>query len=357
VLGQSAFRQLLAIERKRTERSSQPFVLLLVEAGDNLPAEKQRNLLSRTITALSRCTRGTDLIGWYNDAKTVGVAFTDLVEDNHHEAITTMLERVTAAMHETLTIRQFSQISISIHIYPDDWEHELFRRSSNPVLYPDFSKLESSRRFSMVLKRAIDLVLGSSMLLLALPLFGVIALAIKVTSRGPVFFRQQRVGQHGRTFMFVKFRSMRVDGDERLHVQWFEKFMNGKAEMHTTGNGTGSFKLTNDPRVTRVGRILRRTSLDELPQLLNVLKGDMSLVGPRPPIPYEVEAYQPWHRMRVLQVKPGITGLWQVSGRSRVTFDEMVRLDIRYARTWSLWLDLKILLKTPRAVLMGEGAY
>ena len=123
------------------------------------------------------------------------------------------------------------------------------------------------------------------------------------------------------------------------------------------GRNNGVFKMTIDPRVTKIGRILRRTSLDELPQFINVLKGDMSLVGPRPPIPYEVDGYQTWHRSRILEAKPGITGLWQVNGRSRVTFDEMVRLDLTYARTWSLWLDIKILLQTPGAVLRGDGAY
>jgi lipopolysaccharide/colanic/teichoic acid biosynthesis glycosyltransferase len=132
----------------------------------------------------------------------------------------------------------------------------------------------------------------------------------------------------------------------------------GNAERQTAkGNGHGIYKLTKDPRVTRVGAFLRKTSLDELPQLINVLRGEMSLVGPRPAIPYEVEAYQTWHRRRVLEAKPGITGLWQVGGRSRVGFDEMVRLDVRYAAKRSFWLDMKILLLTPRAVIMGEGAY
>ena len=132
----------------------------------------------------------------------------------------------------------------------------------------------------------------------------------------------------------------------------------GQAEVRpSNGNGAGVYKLTNDPRVTRVGAFLRKTSLDELPQFFNVFKGEMSLVGPRPPIPYEVEAYDIWHRQRLLEAMPGITGLWQVNGRSRVKFDEMVRLDLRYAQTWTPWLDVKILARTPRAVLFGGGAY
>jgi lipopolysaccharide/colanic/teichoic acid biosynthesis glycosyltransferase len=193
-------------------------------------------------------------------------------------------------------------------------------------------------------------------LILFAPLFGLIALAVKLSSEGPVFFRQERVGEHGRPFTFLKFRSMRVNNDVGVHKQWFKDYLSGRTTQRIT-NGTTVIKLTNDPRITRVGRFLRRTSLDELPQFCNVLRGEMSLVGPRPPIPYEVDSYQSWHRGRVLEAKPGITGLWQVTGRGRVSFDEMVRLDLQYARTWSLWLDIKILLKTPRAVLFGEGAY
>ena len=151
---------------------------------------------------------------------------------------------------------------------------------------------------------------------------------------------------------------MKVDNDSRVHEEYVRKLIAGQAERKpSNGNGEGVYKLTGDDRITRVGAFLRRTSLDEMPQFLNVLKGDMSLVGPRPAIPYEVVAYQTWHRRRVLEVKPGITGLWQVNGRSRVTFDEMVRLDLRYAKAWSPWMDIKILLLTPRAVVLGEGAH
>jgi lipopolysaccharide/colanic/teichoic acid biosynthesis glycosyltransferase len=200
-------------------------------------------------------------------------------------------------------------------------------------------------------------VVGSAMaLIICTPLFLIISLAIKASSDGPVFFRQQRVGQYGKHFTFLKFRSMHMDNDPSVHKQYVTKLIAGEAEP-SNGNGESVYKLTNDERVTRAGALLRRKSLDELPQFLNVLKGDMSLVGPRPAIPYEVAAYQTWHRRRVLEVKPGITGVWQVGGRSRVKFDEMVRLDLRYAKSWSLWLDIKILMLTPRAVLMGEGAY
>jgi lipopolysaccharide/colanic/teichoic acid biosynthesis glycosyltransferase len=140
--------------------------------------------------------------------------------------------------------------------------------------------------------------------------------------------------------------------DPAIHQQFVTRFIKG--ELDST---TAEYKLTADPRVTPVGRFLRKSSLDELPQLFNVLRGHMSLVGPRPPVPYEFESYQTWHRRRLVDAKPGITGLWQVAGRSRVGFDDMVRLDLRYARAWSLWLDLKILFETPRAVVSGNGAH
>ena len=158
--------------------------------------------------------------------------------------------------------------------------------------------------------------------------------------------------------VFLKFRSMYVNNDTQVHKQYVQRLIAGKADKHpSNGNGEGVYKLTKDSRITRIGAFLRRTSLDELPQFLNVLKGEMSLVGPRPPIPYEVEAYEIWHRRRLLEAKPGITGLWQVSGRSRVKFDDMVRLDLQYARNWSPWMDIKILLRTPGAVVLGEGAH
>jgi lipopolysaccharide/colanic/teichoic acid biosynthesis glycosyltransferase len=172
-------------------------------------------------------------------------------------------------------------------------------------------------------------------------------------------FRQERVGQYGKKFMFLKFRSMHANNDPDVHKKYVQNLIDGKAPGDAGRDVSAQkvYKITNDKRVTAFGHILRRTSLDELPQFINVLRGEMSLVGPRPPIPYEIEKYKIWHRRRVLEIKPGITGLWQISGRSSTTFDEMVRLDLQYARTWSLWMDMKILLKTPRAVLTAKGAY
>jgi lipopolysaccharide/colanic/teichoic acid biosynthesis glycosyltransferase len=179
----------------------------------------------------------------------------------------------------------------------------------------------------------------------------VVAALVKLTSPGPVFFRQQRVGENAAPFTMLKFRTMFVNCDSAAHREYVSQFI--KTGAAATG---GVFKMTHDPRITPLGRFLRKTSLDELPQFLNVLRGEMSLVGPRPPLAYEVEQYKAWHCRRVLDAKPGITGLWQVTGRSRTTFDEMVRLDLRYASTHSLWTDIKILLATPGAVVSGKGA-
>jgi len=218
--------------------------------------------------------------------------------------------------------------------------------------------------FYFACKRCTDVCLAGAILLLLLPLFLLIALLIKIDSRGPVFFTHERVGakRQGKDcktvwvvtkFGMHKFRSMCQNADPSVHEAYIRDFVEGRARP-SEGNG-GKFKLTNDPRVTRVGRLLRRTSLDELPQLFNVLKGQMSLVGPRPVPLYEVACYRNGEHKR-LAALPGITGLWQVDGRCRVSFEEMIRMDVEYIRNASLWLDLRILLLTIPAVLYGRGA-
>ena len=203
-----------------------------------------------------------------------------------------------------------------------------------------------------MVKRSLDVVVSLLAIVFFAPLLVLIALAVKLSSRGPAFFRQSRIGQYGKSFTFLKFRSMDAAADPAIHKAYIQSFMSNKAADGETGK---VYKLTSDPRITRVGGFLRRTSLDELPQLFNVLAGHMSLVGPRPPVPYEFASYDTWHRRRMLVAKPGITGLWQVEGRSRVKFDDMVRMDLEYARTWSLWLDIKILLRTIPFVLGRRG--
>jgi lipopolysaccharide/colanic/teichoic acid biosynthesis glycosyltransferase len=204
-------------------------------------------------------------------------------------------------------------------------------------------------------KRALDVAVVLLALLIGLPVWLLIALLIKLTSAGPVFYRGTVIGRGGVAFRYYKFRTMVAGGDNTVHKQWLEQFVKQDAAFAEDGSGKKVFKVVNDPRVTSVGRWLRKLSLDEVPQMLNVLKGDMSLVGPRPPVPYEYEHYDDWARQR-LSVPPGITGLYQVTARSQVGFSGMVAIDLDYIRRRSLWLDVQIMLKTPVVMLLGKGA-
>ncbi|PYS44428.1 MAG: hypothetical protein DMF71_03570 [Acidobacteria bacterium] len=230
---------------------------------------------------------------------------------------------------------------------------EIDQVGSLPMVTLFRSPLSSAARIA---KRSFDLFLALLALIVLSPLWLVIAVLIKLDSRGPIFYRQERVGMDGRVFLFFKFRTMRADTDDAAHREFQRKYITGQPESNLGDEDRPAYKLRADERVTRVGRLLRKTSLDELPQLFNVLCGDMSIVGPRPPIPYEVESYQLWHRKR-LDMKPGITGLWQVSGRNRLSFEEMVRMDLYYIENWSLLLDLKIILRTLPVMLRGADAY
>lgn len=358
ILNEESFHRMISLERKRTERSRKPFLLMLLDMGDPLPSGKEWKVLAKIQSALALTTRETDVSGWYRTNSVIGVMFTEITVEDRAAILGTMMTRVSGSLRDHLSFEQFSRISISFHLFPEEWDNESPRRSTNPMLYPDLSRREESKKGLTAIKRIMD-VIGSLMALIVLsPLFALIALAIKLTSKGPVFFRQERVGQHGVPFVFLKFRSMRTGNNASAHKEYVRQLIAGQAENKAEkGSGTTVYKLKDDPRITRVGAFIRRTSLDELPQFINVLQGTMSLVGPRPAIGYEVEAYDIWHRRRILEAKPGITGLWQVVGRSRVKFDDMVRLDLKYATTWSPWMDIKILLRTPAAVLFGAGAY
>jgi lipopolysaccharide/colanic/teichoic acid biosynthesis glycosyltransferase len=202
------------------------------------------------------------------------------------------------------------------------------------------------------LKRAVDLILTLLLLPTICLLMLLIAIAIKIHSPGPIFYRQQRIGKNGRPFLMLKFRSMRIGYDSQVHRQYVRRLI--KENLRPQDIGARSLKLQNDPRVTPLGKILRALSLDELPQFINVLRGEMSLVGPRPPLLYEYELYDEWHKQR-LQVLPGITGLWQATAHNLVSFDEMVRIDLAYIQSISLWLDLKIIVLTPLEMLRGKG--
>jgi lipopolysaccharide/colanic/teichoic acid biosynthesis glycosyltransferase len=303
---------------------------------------------------LSRTIRETDILGWYRSEVAVGALLTEFEAKEKRQVLNAILSRVSGSLEKHLSPEQFRQLKISFHWFPEEWQEVLKRRPNVPALYPDLVRRNQSRKLCRTLKRGMDIIGSLLALIVGSPFFACIALAIKVTSKGPVFFRQQRVGQFGAPFSLLKFRSMHSNNNHDAHKEYVWQLISGMAKKHPgNGNGHDVYKLTRDPRITRVGAFLRKTSLDEIPQFINVLKGEMSLVGPRPPVDYELEKYDLWHRRRVMEAKPGITGLWQVSGRNQLRFDEMVRLDLIYARTWSPWLDLKILLRTPQAIIAG----
>ncbi|HUY95918.1 MAG TPA: sugar transferase [Terracidiphilus sp.] len=357
ILSEPQFKRSVAVERKRSERSREPFLLMLVDIGGDPGSRESQKVLRRMVTVLHASSRDTDVIGWYKDGATLGAMFTGLVVTDKGLILTTILTRVSDMLRHELTFEQFNRVSLSFHFFPDDWDHGSSEHPTNTALYPDLLH-PGKRKYGLLFKRAMDAAGSGLGLLLLSPLFLIIAAAIKLTSEGPVFFRQKRVGQFGQLFTMLKFRSMYANNDHAVHKEYVLKLIADQAERNGgSGAGAGVYKLTNDRRITPLGRFLRRTSLDELPQIINVLRGEMSLVGPRPALPYELAAYQTWHRRRILEAKPGITGLWQVKGRSLVKFDDMVRLDLNYATSWSLWLDLLILLRTPLAVIRGSGAY
>lgn len=357
ILAELEFTRTLSLERKRTERSRRPFVLMLVDLGPNLAHDEPSR--EKVLSTLAQSTRETDITGWYEEGCVLGVIFTEIGPAEGRIVVNALLIRVNETLSKTLSAAQVNEIRLSFHVFPEDWGGDDAGGKANATFYPDLTRERDSKRTSHTVKRSLDILGSLTALVLLVPVFVAVAVVIKLSSRGKVFFSQRRVGLYGKTFTFLKFRSMYSANDPSIHREYVKRLIVGVAESEMTpaGGEAPIYKLTNDPRVTPVGRFLRRTSLDELPQFWNVLKGEMSLVGPRPPVPYEFEVYDVWHKRRLLEVKPGITGLWQVGGRSRVTFDEMVRLDLRYARSWSLGLDLKILLQTPRAMFSGEGAH
>lgn len=357
ILDEETFQKILCWERKRAERSCRRFLLMLVNM-EALCMQKPEGKTAREIeSVLSQSTRETDAMGWYSHRAILGVIFTELGDGSAEAFADLIRSRMSRSLEAKIASGELSRIHVSFHCFPSRWSAPGLGNSDAAQLYPDLFRQDRTRKLLRSMKRAMDVFGSCAALILLSPVLAVISSLIKLTSRGPVLFKQERIGYRGVPFTFLKFRSMKCGNDPAIHQEYVKRFITGDLAVPIDKGREAVYKIQRDPRVTRIGRLLRKTSLDELPQLLNVLKGDMSLVGPRPPIRYELENYQPWHRRRVLEVKPGITGLWQVSGRSRTTFDEMVRLDLRYARAWSPWLDIKILLRTPRAIFSGEGAY
>jgi lipopolysaccharide/colanic/teichoic acid biosynthesis glycosyltransferase len=348
--------QMLCIERNRAERAGRRLVLMVLESVD---LTQSSGVLKGIQQALARASRDTDIKGWYGERSALAVIFTE-IPITEASIIPILQLRIRQVLTETLTESEAAKISLDFHAFPEDHFSKDAGDESDSgrfaTIYPDLASSIRSKRVPLVVKRFLDIV-GSLVALVVLsPLMLLIAAAVKLTSQGPVLFRQTRIGQGGEEFTFLKFRSMCAKADSAIHEAFVQKLIANGSAAEYQGDGAPVFKLQSDPRITPLGAFLRRTSLDETPQFFCVLSGYMSLVGPRPSLPYEVAVYKPWHRRRFLAIKPGITGYWQVEGRSRVNFDEMVRMDIRYARTWSLWSDVKILWRTPKAVLNGNGA-
>jgi lipopolysaccharide/colanic/teichoic acid biosynthesis glycosyltransferase len=232
-----------------------------------------------------------------------------------------------------------------------------FQQVAESLVSPAGTRFRERMRVERFIKRLIDVMASLLVILVGFPFFLAVITLIKLTSKGPVFFSQQRIGERGEVFTLFKFRTMRQGADDSIHREFTRSFIEGRMSNSSLDEKAPSvYKLTNDPRVTSIGNFLRKTSLDELPQFINILRGEMTIVGPRPPLQYELEYYEEWHKLR-LEVKPGLTGLWQVSGRSSVPFNEMVKLDLYYIEHWTLLLDLKIMLRTIPVMLFGSGGY
>jgi exopolysaccharide biosynthesis polyprenyl glycosylphosphotransferase len=345
LLSADLFTTALVREFKRADRFDESFALLAITVN----SDKGEAAWSDVIRVLTAAKSDTDIVGWFEDGAALGL-IRPLVHLEPAEAAASLATTVQRELSRIFSREVADSCSLRLEVYSER------SHASVPVFLHERTRGQKVKQaLGDAAKRGLDITGSIALLMLLGPLMLVISALVKLTSKGPVLFRQLRVGQHGRPFTMFKFRTMQVDADPAIHQQYMTQFIQaGAAAQPATAN---AFKIVNDPRVTRVGHFLRRSSLDELPQFLNVLRGEMSLVGPRPPLPYEVARYKRWHRKRLHAAKPGITGLWQVTGRSRTTFDEMVRLDIKYARSYSLWTDLKILLATPRAVVTGKGAH
>lgn len=343
VLGERLFKDTLVRERRRADRLATPFGVLVLDRTHQAPDDRP---WASILEVLGDCRTDVDVVGWLEQDTVLGV----ILSDAPREAALETMRRLRRHLVGEFGDETLRAVSMRLYVHGADTAASGVHLPPVDLLIDSFVPVVS-RPVGDAAKRVLD-VLGSSLLLaIFLPAMVMSYLAVRLTSPGPVLYRQVRIGRRGEPFTMLKFRSMRTDGGHAIHDAYVTWFITASGRQPRSGGEV--FKLTMDPRITRVGQWLRRTSLDEVPQFWNVLRGEMSLVGPRPPLPFEVDKYQPWHRRRVLEAKPGITGAWQVKGRSRTTFDEMVRMDLEYARTRTLWTDLTILAATPLAMLKG----
>jgi lipopolysaccharide/colanic/teichoic acid biosynthesis glycosyltransferase len=345
------FREMLVLERKRSERSKKPFLFVTIEINPEYKIHRDIRFSRRMQKFIMNATREIDIKGWLERHRTMGLIYNEYNPDFTE----TILTKIRTAIEDSFGPELSKGMALSWSLFPEEEADDHADDSvADPRLYPRPSKRIDANKFSRCAKRCIDIAGSLVGIILLSPVLVFTAIAVKLSSKGPVFFTQKRVGQGGRLFTFIKFRSMRVSQDCSAHKEFIKQFIQNSVKASSAG-GTTVYKMKNDPRVTPLGKFLRKTSIDELPQLFNVLIGDMSLVGPRPAIPYEVEEYDIWHRRRVLEVKPGITGFWQVKGRSTTSFEAMVRMDIQYSKQWSLAWDIALIFQTPFALL--KGAY
>jgi len=332
-------------EKRRAERSGSPISLVSYRFDDDVARDSHQ--LERLLAALHGAKRETDALGHVSKS-TVAV----LCPNTDEAGAKRFIQKLGPLL-------QGLPCAAVAATYPDDLFDSLAKGVATGAAFQPFliSSNAAVTSGGYRFKRWLDVGAALLALVLLAPLMLIVAAAIKLSSRGPVIYKQRRLGKDGVQFTFYKFRSMVANVDDRIHRDYVTRLIKaGDEPAATASEPPRTYKMKSDPRITRVGRLIRTTSIDELPQLINVLKGDMSMVGPRPPIPYEAEKYEPWHLRRILTVRPGITGLWQVEGRSRVTFSEMVRMDLRYIRDCSPKLDLKIMLKTILVVIRCDGA-
>ena len=393
------FRARLSVEKRRSERLGTRSAIVIL----NIPVKLDKNERYLLLDIIYAALRESDVVCQFKRTVLL-LLLPDTTTDGAEVVMQRVVEKILAFQLKSSHLQELvtDKMHWEIIVYPNDNIDETFHikknklvqealaksknhkqaESANKKRLVNFAKTASQNLFTLLnktwltstvlflahglnpqyrfrigssVKRIIDIILALLALIFFFPLLVSISLLIKLTSSGSIVFKQQRVGYTGKTFTLYKFRTMYADTSEDEHKKYMERFINNNGT--DLNNGTEDkplFKMKNDPRVTPVGRALRKLSLDELPQLLNVLKGDMSIVGPRPPIPYEVSNYKIWHHRRFLEAKPGITGLWQVSGRNSIEFDDMVRLDIKYAKNWSLFMDLKILAKTIGSMSTGR---
>ena len=363
-------------ERFRAYRTGSPFSIVLFSPYRFVSADhkNRKRSIDSIVNFLDQETRETDIKGWW-DKKTIAIILLDTLPEDALLLIDKLVHSLQGNGYgDAQSIRKapFRVIAFPNHRESDDEDNQDDKRekysknhsnqkdsNTNPLIKIsgcDSPTGNSLKKHQEMIKRSFDILVSLTGLIILSPLLLLCALLIKLDSRGPVFFKQTRVGRDGKFFTFLKFRSMYHNADQEVHKNHVKNLMN-----HTTGlspNGhpdEKTYKLAEDNRVTWVGKFLRRASIDELPQLINVLKGDMTLVGPRPHPIYEVEQYDLWHKHR-LDTKPGITGLGQIRGRFNTTYEDVYRLDIQYLKRWSLFLDLKILFRTIPIVLSRRGA-